>query len=86
MNHENRLFIGKYPEGIVYADRHREVAGDYKRLAFLSYRTLELKLEPIRNKELRAMVMEHARTLQTRKGEQFQVSSSGQSITLGWGL
>lgn len=32
---------------IVYADRAREVNGDYARLAFLDYRTLTLKLEKV---------------------------------------
>jgi hypothetical protein len=36
MNSKQRLFIGGYPHGIIYADRPREVAGDYKRLGFLS--------------------------------------------------
>ena len=32
-----RVFTGIFPAGISYADRSREVNGDYVRLAFLSY-------------------------------------------------
>ena len=46
VNPEQRLVIGNYPEGIVYADHFVEEHGDYKRLAFLSYRTLTLELSP----------------------------------------
>jgi hypothetical protein len=41
-----RLFCGLYPEGVVYADRGATANGDYKRLAFLSYRGLRLTIEP----------------------------------------
>jgi hypothetical protein len=40
---DDRLFIGNYPCGIVYADRHNEEHGDYKRLAFLPYDGMELE-------------------------------------------
>lgn len=39
----HRVFAGTYPMGIVYGDRAVEVAGDYKRLAFLCFSTLELE-------------------------------------------
>lgn len=42
---DDRLFIGWYPGGIVYADRKRERHGDYAPLAFLAYDTLELSVE-----------------------------------------
>lgn len=40
----DRLFSGVYPCGIVYADRYREKGGDYARLAFLPYDTLQLSM------------------------------------------
>ena len=78
-----RIFAGIYPEGIVYADRKREVAGDYKRLAFLSYGTLALDVERDCPTALRADIVADAATIQARKGESFEVSSSGQTVTLG---
>lgn len=36
--------IGTYPTGIVYADKQNEEYGDYKRLAFLSFKSFKLTL------------------------------------------
>ena len=83
---DQRLFIGNYPEGIVYADRFVEEHGDYKRLAFLSYRTLTLELSPHVPDFLRERIEEDAAAIQARSGQQYQISGSGQSIQLGWGL
>ena len=80
---KNRLFAGVYPCGIVYADRAREVAGDYARAAFLDYKTLELQFEPTCPRELRAQIAEDAATIQARRGKSFQISTSGQTIILG---
>jgi len=38
-----QLFIGVFPCGISYADRHHEEQGDYKSLAFLPYNSLILE-------------------------------------------
>lgn len=81
-----RLFIGTYPEGILYADRHRKVAGDYAHVAFLSYRTLELTWYQEAKHlpgNVRKQVEGHAASLQARRGEQYQVSTFGQTVTLG---
>lgn len=79
----DRLFIGLYPAGVVYADRSRERGGDYARVAFLPYRTLVLDVDkgadPMMVEEARA----HAATLQARRGEDLQVSSCGQTVRLG---
>lgn len=78
----NRLFIGVFSTGISYADRHREEQGDYAKLAFLPYDTLQLEVYacPV---ELQARIQSHAATIQARRGQQFQVSSSGQTVMLG---
>lgn len=78
-----RLFSGCYPCGIVYADRHREKHGDYARLAFLPYSTLELEIEADCPAELRVRIEADAAHIQSRRGERFQVSSSGQTVMLG---
>lgn len=79
-----RLFAGVYPTGIVYADREREIDGDYMRVAFLPYSTLELQWAPGQHpRELRDEVELDAARLQSMRGQEFQVSTSGQTITLG---
>ena len=79
----DRLFIGVFPAGLVYADRLRTKAGDYARLAFLSYRTLELDIEPDCPGVLRLLIAGHAAKLQAKRGEEFQVSACGQTVRLG---
>lgn len=86
MSPEDRLFVGVFPAGISYADRAREVAGDYRRLAFLPFGTLVLEWEKNVPAELRKIIEIDARAIQARRGEQFQVSSSGQTVTLGYAL
>lgn len=79
----NRLFIGVYPGGIVYADRLREKHGDYARLAFLPYDTLRLQVEADCPPELIPRIQADAETMQSRCGEAFQISSCGQTVILG---
>lgn len=83
-NLAERIFAGIYPEGIVYADRHRERGGDYVRLAFLSFGTLKLEIEKDCPEELRRRIVADAERIQARKGEAFQISTSGQTIALGF--
>ncbi len=78
-----RIFIGVYPEGLVYADRMREVGGDYARLAFLSYRTLELQFDAGCPEYIRPWITKDAAAMQARRGESFQISSCGQTVLLG---
>ena len=79
----DRLFSGAFSGGIVWADRHTERHGDYKRLAFLSYGTLELEFAADCPPDLKARIEGDAAAVQARKGEEFQVSASGQAVTLG---
>lgn len=79
----DRLFIGIYPAGISYRDRHREKLGDYAKLAFLPYDTLELKVEEDCPAELRTRIESDAATIQNKRGERFQVSTTGQTVMLG---
>lgn len=80
-----RIFSGVYPCGIVYADRSRESSGDYKRLGFLSYASLNLELERDCPADLAADIRGDAATLQAKRGQQFQVSTCGQTVLLGGG-
>lgn len=79
----NRLFSGVYPCGIVYADKQREKGGDYARCAFLPFSSLVLQIERDCPKELRDQIIKDAAAIQARKGQQFSVSSCGQSVVLG---
>jgi hypothetical protein len=82
-----RLFAGILGgEGVSYADRYRERSGDYVHLGFLSFRTLKLDVEKDCPAKLRAQITEDAAKIQARKGQEYPVSSSGQWVTLGWGL
>jgi len=80
---KRRLFSGVYPGGIVYSDRWREYAGDYKRLAFLPYDTLALAFESTCPTELRAMIVDDAQKIIDMRGQRFPTSASGQSVILG---
>ncbi|RTL35829.1 MAG: hypothetical protein EKK53_23825 [Burkholderiales bacterium] len=80
---DQRLFIGVYPAGLVYADRLREVGGDYARLAFLPYDTLDLQLSADCPAELRQAVSAHADRMRAKRGQAFQVSTCGQTVILG---
>ena len=84
MNNE-RLFICIYPGGIVYADRTVEEAGDYKRLAFLPYSSLELEIKADCPTELAEQIRTDAADIQARRGQQFQVSACNQTVMLGGG-
>ncbi len=77
------LFSGIFPCGIVYADRTRERHGDYVRLAFLPFKTLELDLEADCPPALVARIRSDAAVIQARKGQEFQVSTCQQTVTLG---
>lgn len=82
----DRLFIGTFPTGISYADRQREKDGDYMRIAFLPYSTLELEWSPGKHPpELRRLVELDAAQMAKRRGQEYQVSTAGQTVTLGRG-
>lgn len=83
---KDALFIGVYSEGLSYCDRRREKSGDYVRVAFLSFRTLELRIYPEMRKDMRDLVERNAAEVQARRGETYEISACGQTTLLGWGL
>ncbi len=84
MSIQDRLFVGVYPCGIVYADRAREEGGEYKRIAFLDYKTLYLRISCMcREPDLVSAIADHASTIISRRGERFETSACGQSVVLG---
>jgi len=80
---QTRIFSGVYPCGIVYADRDREIAGDYAKLAFLPFSTLLLEIERTCPKDLALEIKRDAAKIQSRRGQQFQISTCGQTVILG---
>lgn len=80
---DDRLFIGVFPCGISYADRKVEEHGDYKRLAFLPYSSLDLEWFKDCPESLRGRIIADASKIQARRGEDFQISAVGQTIRLG---
>ncbi len=83
---DKRIFCGVFPTGLVYADRDTIVQNDYKRLARLDFRTLKLELAPDCPNHLAQQIQKDAARLQKMKGQEYQVSASGQTITLGYGI
>lgn len=78
-----RLFIGVFPGGISYADRETEEYGDYKKLAFLPYDTLELRFYHDCPEMLKDFIKNDASRYHT--GQTFAISASGQTALLGMG-
>ena len=83
---QQRLFIGVFPAALVYADRSRERAGDYARLACLTYHNLELCWERDCPAGFREPIERHAQAIIAKRGELFQISECGQNVLLGGGL
>ena len=83
-NPSSRLFSGVYPTGIVYADKARERDGDYLRVAFLPFSTLQLEWAPgVHPPELQAEIKQDAAQVAAQRGQQYPVSASGQTVKLG---
>lgn len=82
----DRIFAGCFGEGIRYADRHREKNGDYAHLAYLPFGSLELDIYDDCPKDLRGEIVKHAKCIQDRKGQEYRISTAGQTVTLGWQL
>lgn len=78
-----RVFVGVFPTGIVYADRFVERDGDYRRLAFLPFSTLAIEVARDCPPALRAEIEADAARIQARRGEEYPISASGQTIVLG---
>jgi hypothetical protein len=81
-----RLFIGVFPTGLSYADQEREEHGDYKKLAFLSFDNLKLEIYEDCPEELKPLITQDAQEIIARKGEEYRVSLSGQTVILGYAL
>lgn len=81
-----RLFIGVFPTGLSYADQDVDVHGDYKKLAFLPFNDLELEIYEGCPEELKPLITQDAQSIIDRKGEEYYISTSGQTVVLGYAL
>lgn len=77
-----RLFCGVFPGGFSWADRAIEEHGDYQTVAFMPFGTLELDIRKP-GSPLLPLIQAWAAELQAKRGQQYQVSGSGQTVTLG---
>ncbi len=78
------LFIGCMPTGLGYCDTRREESGDYKVVAFLPFSTLVLQIHDL-GSDLLPAIKADAAIMAAKKGEEYQVSTSGQTVLLGGG-
>jgi len=81
------VFVGVYPTGIVYADKTVEEFGDYKKIAFLSFATLDLTFVPggLADADRALAILRDATKIIEREGEEYQITTSGQTVILGRG-
>ncbi len=83
---DDPLFIHVAATGIAYSDRTREEDGDYAKLALLPFCTLEPFFFDGCPDALRGRIIAHMETIRTKRGEDFQISTAGQTIRLGHAL
>lgn len=81
----NPLLICVYPASVVYCDRRRYEAGDYAVVARLPYASLRLEwaATECQSADLHDRIQAHASSIISRRGQQFAISDSGQTVTLG---
>lgn len=84
MRKPEELFSCVTATGIAFCDKSREVHGDYKKIAHLFFSDLRLNIYAPRSKLL-PKIEEQVRELRAKAGQQYQVSSSGQTVILGGG-
>lgn len=82
MTPAERLFIGIYPEGVVFADRSQERSGDYMRCGFASYRRGELDLTDECPESLKPLIRAWC-DRNMIAGQSFEISASGQMTQWG---
>lgn len=86
MSKDGWLFIGVYTTGWSYSDKTDTSSGDFKRLAYQYYDTLELKIYDNSDDKKVALIKLLADKNVKMAGEYYQITSSGQKIKLGYGL
>lgn len=80
------VFLCVMPTGWWWSDRTKEEDGDYVQLAFLSFSRLELNIFSSCPEEWRKRIERKAAEFQALEGQDYRISSSGQTIRLGHAL
>lgn len=78
---KERLFIGCFPTGLVYCDKSIEEHGDYKKIAYLNYNTLELEIYSPKSPLLPA-IKRDAIAMQHMRGKPFPIAGN-MTVILG---
>lgn len=82
----DHLFIGTFSTGLFYSDKRRTVHGDYARCGAIYFHNLRIVIENDCPTDLRATIIEHAESIKQRVGQEYRISSSDQTVTLGYAL
>lgn len=80
------IFLAIMPTGWWWTDKTREEHGDYAKLAFLSFATLKLEIFKGCPEHLKARIENEAGKYQSMRGQDYQISTAGQTIRLGHAL
>jgi hypothetical protein len=85
MKQPAELLIVCHATCFAYCDKSREENGDYITVARLFFSDLKLEINKPRS-TLLPEIRKHAEKMQAKQGQPYPVSSSGQTITLGYAL
>ena len=80
------IFLCIMPTGWWWSDRTREEDGDYVQLAFLSFSRLELEIFSSCPEKWKQRIRDEAAKYQAMRGQDYQISGSGQTMRLGHAL
>lgn len=83
---DDPIFLALMPTGWWWTDRTREEHGDYAKLAFLSFSKLELEIFKGCPADLKKRIENEAANFQSMKGQDYRISTTGQTIRLGHAL
>jgi hypothetical protein len=81
-----RLFVHQCATGICYVDKGRERHGDWIRLAILFEDNLQLVYDTDCLDAFKPLIEHDAQQYQMMRGQEYIVSGSGQTVTLGYAL
>jgi hypothetical protein len=82
----DELFVGVFPCGLSFCDKTRDENGDYLKVAFLPYATLKLEWYGKCPADMRLRIEATASEMIDKRGQEFRVTTSGQTVMLGESL
>ena len=83
---ESALFAGIYPTGIYYADKRREINGDYLNIGHIFFSDLKYEIKENCPKDIKPLVEKDIQRIIGMRGQQYNISGCGQMVTLGYNL